>query len=184
MAHFTLLHMMYVRMHSGYTGLCSDSAAIVEAAVEGRTSVFPTIISGAAKGDLLVTARDILSSGGTDPDATDDSITRAFAAYDDEASAVADGEEDGVPPLSRIIKAIMELPNDADIAPTEIPDACRRVEATLPESSPFTLVERCRQQSRLLSRFWSYADAGASAGGADGGASMRPGGEPPSRRVV
>jgi hypothetical protein len=85
--------------NTAYTGLCIDSAAVVDAAVSGSTSLFPIIMCGQAKSDIVRTM-----------------VEQEFRKHL--------RNEDYRDAFDRIVKGLFELPNDTNIQPNEIGASC------------------------------------------------------------
>jgi len=104
----------------GYTGVCLDSVAVVQAAVFGDTSIFPMLLSGQARTDILKIA---------------------IQAKNELAKS-----REAVGALEKIINSIVHLDTDIDITPKHTKDACRRILATLPDDSMYELIGKGRKQ--------------------------------------
>jgi hypothetical protein len=123
-----------------YTGTCTDSAAVVEAAVSDNTSstLFPLGTRGQAKAALVKVASELQAGSDSQSNASQFRII-----------------------LKRVVDALDSLPNDMDIPPADITDACRRLAATLPSSSPFAIVDRSRDKVSQLGAHWAAVAAAA-----------------------
>lgn len=97
-------------------GVCLDSAAAVQQALLGRTTIFPLLLGGEAKFALMSVYA---------------AAEQAGWAYAEEAAALR--------------AALAALPCDALQEPATAADAARRALATLPERSTFTAVAACRR---------------------------------------
>ena len=108
----------------GYTGVCNDSVALVEAATFGleNLSVFPLLLAGQGRTDMIRLVKKRIPS----------SKARQRHA------------------LQRILAAIENLPCDIDTTPKEVKDTCRRICAMLPEEEdcPFELISVVRRQTQ------------------------------------
>lgn len=110
----------------GYVGVCLDSVAIVQAAVlgGGQTTIFPLLLTGQARSDLLNVAR------------TMERRLRAGSPWR--------------PALTAVVQAILNLDTDVDIPPKHASGACQRLLHTLPVESVFRQTHVARRQVEAL----------------------------------
>lgn len=101
-------------------GVCLDSAAVLQQALLGRTTIFPLLLGGEAKFALMSVYA---------------AAEQAGWAYADEAAALR--------------AALAALPCDALQEPRTAAGAARRALATMPERSAFTAVAKCRRTLEL-----------------------------------
>ncbi|GBG31254.1 Hypothetical Protein FCC1311_074752 [Hondaea fermentalgiana] len=115
----------------GYVGVCLDSVAIAQAAVLGETTIFPLLLSGQARNDLLSVAHRMLENLENEKDKSPEQVDA----------------------VRKVISSILTLETDIDIPPKFAHAACTRLIQTLPAHSCFELVHRATAQARKLQQF-------------------------------
>lgn len=115
----------------GYVGVCLDSVAIAQAAVLGETTIFPLLLSGQARTDLLSVAHRMITNM-RERDGADETMVKS---------------------TERVIGSILNLETDIDIPPRFVHAACQRLIQTLPDHSCFKLVYKATDEARKLQEF-------------------------------
>jgi hypothetical protein len=122
----------------GLTGVCNDSAALIEYALSGTTNVYPLTFNGKFAMHNLRVARDLYrtlerqrdgsSTHGSDPVSAD------------------------LASLERLIGATMNLFSDTNTLPSEAADQCRRYLFCQPKDAPFSLTVQSRKVIEAVQR--------------------------------
>jgi hypothetical protein len=115
----------------GLTGVCNDSAALIEYAMSGTTNVYPLTFNGKFAMHNLRVARD---------------LHRGLKRQRDESAMSVKGTMNkDLASLELLLGAIMNLLSDTNTLPSEAADQCRRYLHCHPKDSPFSLMEQSRK---------------------------------------
>eukprot|EP00892_Ulva_mutabilis_P000379 jgi/Ulvmu1/10341/UM061_0024.1 len=110
----------------GYLGVCHDSVAIVQAALQEEVTVFPCLLAGQAETIMSRMYSEIHDT--------------CMEQGNDERAAVAE----------QVKHALLRTPCDVVHEPTSMHDAIRRVAACTPPVTPFVTLERCREDLKKV----------------------------------
>lgn len=110
----------------GLTGVCNDSAALIEFALTGETHIYPLTFNGKFAMQNLRVARNLRRMVSQ----TTEGVSRFEARFNDMDLAS----------LDRLIGSIMSLPSDTNTLPSEAKDQCRRQLHCMPKNPPFSLM--------------------------------------------
>jgi hypothetical protein len=101
----------------GLTGVCNDSAAVLEYALSGTTHIYPLTLNGTFVMYSLRAAKELCTKLSQDPSMSKEVLS-----------------------LKRLMKALKELPSDISSLPSEAADQCRRFLHCQPQEKPFALM--------------------------------------------
>jgi len=106
----------------GANGVCIDSVALIQAAIRAdeKTTLYPILMFGAGRQELVLSIMSIYESMGSHRDAS----KRAFA-------------EDCL----KLVGILRAFPNDIAPSIPDIPNICQRMLTTTPPNAPFALLE-------------------------------------------
>jgi hypothetical protein len=114
----------------GLTGVCNDSAALIEYAMSGTTNVYPLTFNGKFAMHNLRVARDLHRG--------------LLNRLDGTAMSRHESLSSDLESLERLIGAIMNLFSDTNTLPSEAADQCRRYLYCHPKDPPFSLMVQSR----------------------------------------
>ncbi|KAA8495476.1 hypothetical protein FVE85_1631 [Porphyridium purpureum] len=117
-------------------GTCVDSVAWVQQALLGSTSMFPLMLHGKFKTQILLGLQRL-------------SVALRTQQRDEKTTLSLDVSALEVS-LKSLETALAELPCDISVEPLDVADACQRILATMPAESPFATVQRARTQAGQL----------------------------------